>query len=366
VAQRLFLSYARPDRGRVNALSSELAARDCVAFFDKLLTGGRSWWDQLLSEIEQCDVFVPVLSTPYLSSEPCEREARYAHALGKSILPIALEDLRPSLLPDFIAELHWLRYAPDDSDPCGDICKALADLGPTRLLPDPLPPRPAIPVSYLTHLKAKLESKAQLSWRNQVVLLSDLKSRLDGPDREPVLLLLKAFRSRRDISEQVARDIDAILAGPVATAAPDPRPARERAVAIRTVDGTIQFDAGTVVLLGREPDNDVVCDNPNVSRRHAEVRHSGADWVLTDLGSTQGVFVDGQRVAQHVIRTGDELVLGLPDRGAVIGFEIIGASLDTRTVIPSDSTLMHLEEQHRARDARGAPAAEPSPSDPAD
>lgn len=340
-----------------------MAARDCVAFFDKLLTGGRSWWDQLLTEIEQCDVFVPVLSTPYLSSEPCEREARYAYALGKSILPIALEDLRPSLLPDFIAELHWLRYTPDDTDPCADVCRALADLGPTRPLPDPLPQRPAIPVSYLTHLKAKLESKAQLSWRNQVVLLSDLKSRLDGPDREPVLLLLKAFRSRRDISEQVARDIDAILVGPSLAPEPERRPTRERAIAIRTVDGTLQFDAGTVVLLGREPDNDVVCDNPNVSRRHAEVRHSGSDWILTDLGSTQGVFADGQRVAQHVIRTGDELVLGLPDRGAVVAFEVIGGLLDTRTVIPSDSTLMHVEAHFRA--ARDAPPADTPGPEPA-
>ena len=41
--------------------------------------------------------------------------------------------------------------------------------------------------------------------------------------------------------------------------------------------------------LGRSRQCDVVLDDPNVSRQHAEIRPRGGSWVLTDLGSTNGI-----------------------------------------------------------------------------
>ena len=48
-------------------------------------------------------------------------------------------------------------------------------------------------------------------------------------------------------------------------------------------------------VLGRWRDADIVVDDPNVSRRHAEVRPSGGSWIVRDLGSTNGVKVNGRR-----------------------------------------------------------------------
>jgi hypothetical protein len=63
--------------------------------------------------------------------------------------------------------------------------------------------------------------------------------------------------------------------------------------------------------LGRSRQCDVVVDDPNVSRTHAELRPRGGSWVLTDLGSTNGSSVNGQRIdAPTVVRPGDEIELG--------------------------------------------------------
>ena len=69
--------------------------------------------------------------------------------------------------------------------------------------------------------------------------------------------------------------------------------------------------AGSRVLIGRSRDCDVTLEDPNASRRHAELRNEDGSWIVTDLGSTNGVKVNGRRVKEAVLQPGDELALGL-------------------------------------------------------
>lgn len=64
--------------------------------------------------------------------------------------------------------------------------------------------------------------------------------------------------------------------------------------------------------IGRSRDCDVVLDDAGVSRRHAELRPSGASsWTIEDLGSTNGVRVDGQPIAgAHELHGGERIGLG--------------------------------------------------------
>ena len=64
------------------------------------------------------------------------------------------------------------------------------------------------------------------------------------------------------------------------------------------------------VTLGRLPDCDVVLSDPNVSRRHAEIRRRGNDFVVVDLGSTNGTRVNGAGVRERRLTDGDEISLG--------------------------------------------------------
>ena len=55
----------------------------------------------------------------------------------------------------------------------------------------------------------------------------------------------------------------------------------------------------------------VLIDDPNVSRHHAELRPSGDGWAVHDLGSTNGIKVNGRRRHEQLLGPGDEITLGL-------------------------------------------------------
>ena len=65
-----------------------------------------------------------------------------------------------------------------------------------------------------------------------------------------------------------------------------------------------------MTTFGRAPDNDVVLDDDTVSSHHATLESSTQGLSLTDLGSTNGTFVNGTRVQQAVIEQGDTVRLG--------------------------------------------------------
>lgn len=71
------------------------------------------------------------------------------------------------------------------------------------------------------------------------------------------------------------------------------------------------------VTIGRLPECDVVLGDPNVSRRHAEIRRQGTGFIVLDLGSTNGTRVNGAGVKERRLVDGDEITVG----GTKIRFE---------------------------------------------
>ena len=85
----------------------------------------------------------------------------------------------------------------------------------------------------------------------------------------------------------------------------------------RRGDARLRYEGKTAVLrssggvIGRSRDCDVVLSDQNVSRRHAEVRPSGGKWIVKDLGSTNGVKVNGRRITgPQSLKPGDTIELG--------------------------------------------------------
>lgn len=62
-------------------------------------------------------------------------------------------------------------------------------------------------------------------------------------------------------------------------------------------------------LIGRGADNEIKLNDPGVSRRHARIEAEGDDYVLRDLGSTNGTWVGEQRIANHRLAAGDRVRL---------------------------------------------------------
>ncbi len=72
-----------------------------------------------------------------------------------------------------------------------------------------------------------------------------------------------------------------------------------------------EFRLQKVTDIGREPNhNDVVIEDPTLSRQHARIRYEKGAFVIYDLASVNGVFVNGQRVQRRVLTHGDRIKLG--------------------------------------------------------
>jgi adenylate cyclase len=65
-----------------------------------------------------------------------------------------------------------------------------------------------------------------------------------------------------------------------------------------------------VLAIGRDPENDIRLSDRSVSKRHALVRLVGGQYVIEDLGSLNGIFINGERVKKAMLRSGDTLRLG--------------------------------------------------------
>jgi predicted component of type VI protein secretion system len=97
-----------------------------------------------------------------------------------------------------------------------------------------------------------------------------------------------------------------------------------------------------VSMMGRDVTNDVVLGDAEVSRQHARITRTPAGYVLEDLGSTNGTFVNGDRLAApRVLNAGDLLGLG----------EIVTLTFDS-TSPESAATMM------------GAPVSKPTAAPP--
>ena len=90
----------------------------------------------------------------------------------------------------------------------------------------------------------------------------------------------------------------------------DVAPAEPTAHLVNRITGQTFEISGARTVIGREANCDIVILDPSVSRRHAEILHSDAGWLVRDTGSTNGTKVNGVASTQSQIYSGDVLDLG--------------------------------------------------------
>jgi hypothetical protein len=122
----------------------------------------------------------------------------------------------------------------------------------------------------------------------------------------------RAKRAEGEPEEQVEPGATMIYkpkAMPEAAEAPAD-PDLEREVATLSWDGrTLRVDKRRVVL-GRSRECDIQVEDPNVSRRHAELRQEGSAYWIVDLDSTNGIEVNGRRAQRAKLESGDTFTVG--------------------------------------------------------
>jgi len=74
--------------------------------------------------------------------------------------------------------------------------------------------------------------------------------------------------------------------------------------------GDLSFDIGDSISFGRDSRNTIHLEGDSVSRFHAEIRKRSGTYMLVDLGSSNGTFVNGKRVEREVLEDGDSISIG--------------------------------------------------------
>jgi hypothetical protein len=218
---RVFVSYARRDRGAVDLLLQDIRRARHEVWVDEELTGGQAWWDTILATIRATDLFVIALSPDLLKSRACHAEYEYALACHRTILPVMVAPVSPQMAPPAIANAQILDYVDRTPNAAINLVTALAAAQPSSPAPEPPPPPPPVPMSYMSVYREPLDEPS-LSFQQQALLLSQLRAYLnDEDDRDTAVELIRRLRSRGDITESVGREIDALLASlPAATDRP--------------------------------------------------------------------------------------------------------------------------------------------------
>jgi pSer/pThr/pTyr-binding forkhead associated (FHA) protein len=110
---------------------------------------------------------------------------------------------------------------------------------------------------------------------------------------------------------------------------------------------------GDQITIGRDPSNTITINDAEISRRHAHLTYQGGKYILEDLGSTNGTFVNGQRLAgPRVLKSGEVVSFG---EQIVLVFENIAFDAGATVVSPRAAAVPSI--------SRPAPVPPPPPVD---
>jgi hypothetical protein len=199
------------NRADINQLVEHLEGMGCRPWFDSSLHGGQDWWQEILRQIQDCDVFVTIVSEAGLNSVACAREFEWAEALGKSVLPVATEPVPAGLHRRLVSRQIVDYSVPAERDKAAlKLAAAVMALPSSEPLPAPLPTPPAAPLSYLTDLDERISLADPLSQAEQREVLESLEPALrslDPDERRGGRRILERFSSRGDLFADVDRKI---------------------------------------------------------------------------------------------------------------------------------------------------------------
>jgi pSer/pThr/pTyr-binding forkhead associated (FHA) protein len=100
------------------------------------------------------------------------------------------------------------------------------------------------------------------------------------------------------------------------------------------------------IIVGRSSDLDMVLVEDMVSRKHAKITASGDQIVIQDLGSTNGTFVNGEKIKKARLKEGDRILIGT----SIIKL----VAVDTSQVVSEEAARQKLEQTGQRRSVSGA------------
>ncbi len=227
---KIFISYSRDDRAFVESLRTDLSQLGHDVWMDQRLLGGQEWWDEILRNIRECDIFVLALSPKSIESDACLLELKYASAVRRPFLPAMVLPTDPNFLPPEIAHAQFVDYTRSDRESLLHLVAAVTQLPPTPPLPYPLPEPPVMPQGPLYEVRRLIALATELDRKHQLWLVDMLQQNSTNPRLRPdVTELLADFRKRNDLMADVLAKVDALLGSLQGDRQPQPAPTKPRA-----------------------------------------------------------------------------------------------------------------------------------------
>jgi pSer/pThr/pTyr-binding forkhead associated (FHA) protein len=108
-----------------------------------------------------------------------------------------------------------------------------------------------------------------------------------------------------------------------------------------------EFDLDQEIMtIGRKADNDIHIDNLAVSANHAKVLTILNDSFIEDLGSTNGTFINGEKISKHALQDGETIIIGKHQLKYVNGSADAGTTdFDKTMIIRPDAAGMPVQEE---------------------
>ena len=212
---KIFLSYQRDNQAIIENLVARLGRLGHTVWYDQHLTGGHQWWESILEQIRQCDLFITAVSPTYLDSEACRLEYGYAHDLHKRILPIEIVSVGSYYeLPTELQAIQIVKLPLIDDTTEAKLNAVFDKLERPAPMPKRLPTPPKMPVHPLSLLKDQAEAKNLGDSDAQLLLISKIEVYLFSDNAKDQVLahkLLVNLKKRNDIFHAGGEKITRLL-----------------------------------------------------------------------------------------------------------------------------------------------------------
>jgi hypothetical protein len=211
----IFMSYSRLDAEAVKTMAHAFETAHRTVWYDHDLEGGEIWWETILRNIRETDVFLFAMSDHSLKSQACLAELAYAGALQRPILPVQVGHVSAER-SHLLAGRQAVTFRADDAR-AGMAVLAAADSAAKRVVPLPIPrpSDPPIPFAYLGEIRQRIEG-GELNNAGQLDVIAKLRRSLgeetDASARRDILAMLETLRDQPWRTAQALLEIHATFA----------------------------------------------------------------------------------------------------------------------------------------------------------
>jgi hypothetical protein len=283
----IFISYSRDDRARARVVAHCLEKEGFEVWWDAALHSGESFDLIIEQQLEEAKVVIVLWSPQSVKSRWVRAEAASADKYGK-LSPVVIEPCTRPIIFEMLHTVDLSQWDGDRRDPVWvgfvldlhrSIQKAIANGGRPERAPPPPPVQAKAPPAVAAPAAAPKPAPAM-----PTLAVADP---VDDDEEQWETTQFSAFRSIEVDDPRVL----SLMAGD--------RIEKQFPISERGTD------------IGRSAPADIILTDKQVSRRHCRIEPDGEDCYVVDLGSTNGTFVDGERVTDRAkLPLGAELTMG--------------------------------------------------------